>query len=136
MPYSPSASLNAISNSILKSKNITEQIKIFIQPFDYINNSMSILMNYIYCIFIVIILSIGLYKYGMIIVREKSKGLKKKLQLIKVNSKCYWISTFIVDSSLYLITCLLIIILSLIFHCDALYHIWSLVFTIIIIILR
>jgi len=136
MPYSPPASLNAISNSILHSKNVNEQIKVFVQPFNYINNTNGIISNLLSCMLISIILVFGLFKYGVLIVHEKAKGLKNNLHLNQVTSKNYWLSTLIVDSSLFFVTSLLIVIIGIIFHCDSLYHIWSVIFLVVIMLIR
>jgi len=135
MPYTPPASLNAITNSILHSKGINEQVKVFTQPFDYVNNSNDIISNMIACYCVGFIVVLGLFCYGTLIVREKARGLKKKLHLNQVSVKNYWLSSLIIDSSLFFVTCLIIIIIGLIFHCDALYRIWSLVTLLVIIII-
>ncbi|ORX53392.1 hypothetical protein BCR36DRAFT_403608 [Piromyces finnis] len=135
MPYTPPASLNAISNSILHSKNVNEQIRVFTQPFNYINNNSNIISSLLFCMMTAFILVFGIFKYAILIVHEKENGLKKKLHLNQVNKKSYWISALIVDSSMYFVTCFLIIIIGIIFHCDALYHGWSLISIVIIAIL-
>jgi ABC-type multidrug transport system ATPase subunit len=135
MPHSPPASLNAISNSILQSRNVNEKIRVFSQPFSYIDTVKDKLLSIIIVVFVAFTLFFGLYGYGISMVREKAKGLKSQLYLNQVSSKCYWISSLIVDSSIYIVTCIIVIIIGIAFHCGALYHIWSIVMILIILIL-
>jgi len=134
MPHSPPTSFNAISNSILQSKNSNEKITVSSQPFSVNNSIKNEMISILFSAFIAFVLMLSISSYGLNIVKEKAKGLKKQLFLNQVNNKCYWLSSIIIDSSIYMISCLIFIIIGLILRCEALYHIWSLVMIILIII--
>ena len=125
MPYVPSIVLNGISNSILKSYNIDEEIGLSVQPFSYIDTNVVNIFNFYVCIFLGVILSFSLNGYGTLAVRERSKGLKNLLGLNQVDGKCYWISALIVDFLLYFTSCLTILFIGYIFHYDPLCHFLS-----------
>ena len=135
MPHSPPASFNAISNSILQSKNPNEKITVSSQPFPVINSINNEMMNLLFSLFIANILIISLSSYGLTIVKEKAKGLKKQLFLNQVSNKCYWLSSILIDGSFYMVSCLIFVIIGLILRCEALYHIWSILVILLIIVI-
>jgi len=110
MPHSVPAIFNAISNAYLASKNINERITVSNHPFDERQESMAIAG----LTFVGLMLGIGivsvLNKFGPLTARERITQLLLQLQLNGVSRTTYWISSLISDNSIFLGTCILIIL--------------------------
>jgi ABC-type multidrug transport system ATPase subunit/uncharacterized membrane protein len=110
MPHSVPAIVNALSNAYLASKNINDRITISNHPWDKRrNNVASIGLTFVGLILgmgIVIILN----KFGPLSARERINQLLLQLQLNGVSRINYWISSFIADNSIFLTTCILLIL--------------------------
>jgi ATP-binding cassette subfamily A (ABC1) protein 5 len=131
MTHSLPATMNAISNSILASKNINERIVTKSQPFSY--------ANYIYLTVSTIIIGIylgaaflsGSSIYGPLMVRERVNQLLQQLQLNGISRFNYWISALISDNFLFLITCFMVIIVGAIFQPSCFLNVYNLIIIII-----
>jgi len=127
MTHSPPSIFNGISNAILKSQKIDDKITVYSDPFSYfdITNYTSVLLYMIY--FIGIILTLCLSTFGLMIMKEKVKGLKKQLYLNQVDSKNYYLSNLIIDFSIYGFISIMIIIIGLIFQYEPFLNIYSII---------
>ncbi|ORY44991.1 hypothetical protein LY90DRAFT_384935 [Neocallimastix californiae] len=113
--------INAISNAILESKNITQQIKVQSHPFtNYDQNKFVICL--LMCTFIIISIFIAVTKFGPLIVRERTNYLVQQLELKGVSRTQYWIACLITDSLIYLFACFLIFLPGFILKFDPIYN--------------
>ncbi|ORX40441.1 hypothetical protein BCR32DRAFT_298739 [Anaeromyces robustus] len=110
MPHSIPATFNAISNAYLASKNINDRITISNHPFDEKQDTMAIvglsLLGFMLGVVIVSILN----KFGPLTARERINQLLLQLQLNGVSRFTYWISSLITDNSIFLTTCILLMV--------------------------
>jgi len=110
MPHSVPATFNALSNAYLASKNINDRITVINHPFDERQDEMAI----IGLTFIGLMLGMGivsiLSKFGPLSARERINQLLLQLQLNGVSRFNYWISSLITDNSIFLVTCILLIL--------------------------
>jgi len=110
MTHALPATLNALSNSILASKDITNPIITKSQPFDE-NNDMLAIIGLSIAGFIIGYCVVGdIGKFGPLIVRERVNQLLQQLQLNGVSRINYWISCFISDNSIFIFSCILMFI--------------------------
>eukprot|EP00833_Pecoramyces_ruminatium_P004887 jgi/Orpsp1_1/1178919/evm.model.c7180000067239.1 len=110
MTHSIPVSVNAVSNAILSSKNINDQIVVKSHPYDQNNNMLAIVGLSIagFIIGYSIVGDIG--KFGPLIVRERVNQLLQQLQLNGVSRINYWISCFLSDNAIFIFSCLLMIV--------------------------
>ena len=110
MPHSIPATVNALSNAYLASKNINDRITINNHPWDNRkNNLINIGLSFVGLTLgmsVVVILN----KFGPLSVRERINQLILQLQLNGVSRFNYWISSFITDNGIFLTTCVLLIL--------------------------
>jgi ABC-type multidrug transport system ATPase subunit len=110
MPHSVPATFNALSNAYLASKNINDRITVINHPFDERQDEMAI----IGLTFIGLMLGMGivsiLSKFGPLSARERINQLLLQLQLNGVSRFNYWISSLITDKSIFIVTCILLIL--------------------------
>jgi len=114
MTHSLPATLNTVSNAILASKNINDRIVVKSHLYDKNNEMLAIVGLALSGFMIGYYLSGNLGRYGPLIVRERVNQLLQQLQLNGVSRINYWISCFVSDSILFLVTCLLIFIVGVI----------------------
>jgi len=127
LTHSPPVIFNGISNAILKSQNINEQITVASKPFSYFDNGTKSI-NFTYALsFLSVSVISSLSTFGILMIRENVNGLKKQLLLNKVNSKCYWISCILIDFIFFGLVCLSIIVIGLIFHFEPFYQKYTLI---------
>jgi len=109
MTHSIPASINAVSNAILSSKKINGQIVVKSHPYDQ-NNDMLAIIGLSIAGFIIGYSVVGsISKFGPLIVRERVNQLLQQLQLNGVSRVNYWISCFLSDNSIYILSSLLMI---------------------------
>jgi len=113
MTHSLPATFNAISNAILASKNINERIVMTSHTFAKSDDSMAIVSLSLAGFMIGYYISNNINRFGPLVVRERSNQLLQQLQLNGVSRLNYWISCFISDLILFLITCILIFIIGI-----------------------
>ncbi|OUM63933.1 hypothetical protein PIROE2DRAFT_20607 [Piromyces sp. E2] len=113
IPHSIPATFNALSNAYLASKNLTDRITVSNQPFDYKQEGLALvgltLLGFILGMEIVSILN----KFGPLCARERINQLLLQLQLNGVSRFNYWISSLISDNSIFLFTCILLILVGI-----------------------
>jgi len=109
MTHSIPASINAVSNAILSSKNINGQIVVKSHPYDQNNDILAIIGLSIAGFIIGYSIVGGISKFGPLIVRERVNQLLQQLQLNGVSRFNYWISCFISDNSIYVLSSLLMV---------------------------
>jgi ABC-type multidrug transport system ATPase subunit len=127
LTHSPPIIFNGLSNAILKSQNINEQITVASKPFSYYDNIIgSKIFNYALT-FLSVAVIFSLSTFGILMIRENVNGLKKQLLLNKVNSKCYWVSCILIDFIFFGIVCFSIVVIGLIFHFESFYQKYSLI---------
>jgi len=114
MTHSLPATFNAISNAILASKNIKEKIVTTSHPFNKEDNTSAIISLSLAGFFIGYYMANNINRFGPLTVRERANQLLQQLQLNGVSRVNYWISCFITDVILFIVTCLLIFIIGLI----------------------
>ncbi|ORX87956.1 P-loop containing nucleoside triphosphate hydrolase protein [Anaeromyces robustus] len=114
MTHSIPAIINAISNTILASNNVKGQIEISTKPFETKNNALTIVALSMAGILIGMSFITVLSKFGPLIVHERVNQLLQQLQLNGVSRVNYWISCFLADNTIFLSTCILIIIAGII----------------------
>jgi len=110
MPHSIPATVNALSNAYLASKNINDRITINNHPWDNRKNNLTNIglsfVGLMLCMSVVVILN----KFGPLSARERINQLILQLQLNGVSRFNYWISSFITDNGIFLTTCVLLIL--------------------------
>jgi len=114
MVHSLPATFNAISNAILASKNIDGQIVMTAHPFSQNNEMLAIIGLSIAGFMIGYYIANNINRFGPLVVRERANQILQQLQLNGVSRLNYWVSSFITDIILFLITCILIFIIGLI----------------------
>jgi len=114
MVHSLPATFNAISNAILASKNIDGQIVMTAHPFSQNNEMMAVIGLSIAGFMIGYYIANNINRFGPLVVRERVNQILQQLQLNGVSRLNYWVSSFITDIILFLITCILIFIIGLI----------------------
>jgi len=114
MVHSIPATFNAISNAILASKNITGQIVMTAHPFSQKDEKMAIIGISIAGFMIGYYIANNINRFGPMVVRERSNQILQILQLNGVSRLNYWVSAFISDNIVYIISCILIFIFGLI----------------------
>jgi len=115
MPHSLPTTMNALSNTILASKNINERIVTKSHPLPYANYTYITASSLLIGIYIGAAFLSGLAIYGPLVVRERVNQLLQQLQLNGVTRLNYWISSLITDECLFIFTCILIIVIGMIF---------------------
>jgi len=118
MTHALPVTMNALSNSILASKNINERITLKSYPFSYGNYTFVTVTSLLIGIYLGAALIVGCSMYGPLIVRERANQLLQQLQLNGVSRINYWISALCTDTPLFIISCTLIIIVGIIFEPD------------------
>jgi len=134
MVHSLPTTFNAISNAVLASKNINEQIVMTAHPFGQRDEMMSIIGLSIAGFMIGYYMANNINRFGPLVVRERVNQILQQLQLNGVSRLNYWISSFITDIFLYLFTCLLIFIIGIIVRYEPLLDI-KILFLIIVLLL-
>jgi len=114
MVHSLPATFNAISNAILASKNIDGQIVMTAHPFSQNNETMAVIGLSVAGFMIGYYIANNINRFGPMVVRERANQILQQLQLNGVSRLNYWISSFITDIILFLITCIFIFIIGLI----------------------
>jgi len=114
MVHSLPTTFNAISNAILASKNINEQIVMTAHPFSQNNEMMAIIGLSLAGFMIGYYMANNINRFGPMVVRERVNQILQQLQLNGVSRLNYWISSFVADIIIYLVTCVLIFIIGLI----------------------
>jgi len=127
MSHSPPSIFNGLSNAILKSQNVNDKITVYSNPFTYFD-----IMNYstvlfYMCYFVGMVFTMCLSTLGLMIMKEKVKGLKKQLHLNQVDSKNYYISNLIIDFSIYGLLSIMVIIIGLIFQYEPFLNLYSVI---------
>jgi len=120
MTHAIPATLNSISNAILSSKNIKEKISISSHPYSRNDDSNSLMGLMIAGLVIGNGIVFGIIKFGPLVVYERVNQLLQQLQLNGVSRLYYWISCFITDNSIFLISCILTILTGVIVHFEPL----------------
>ncbi|ORX82548.1 P-loop containing nucleoside triphosphate hydrolase protein [Anaeromyces robustus] len=118
MTHALPVTMNALSNSILASKNINERITLKSHPFSYGNYTFVTVTSLLIGIYLGAALLVGCSMYGPLIVRERANQLLQQLQLNGVSRINYWISALCTDTPLFIISCILVIIVGIIFEPD------------------
>ncbi|ORX49210.1 P-loop containing nucleoside triphosphate hydrolase protein [Piromyces finnis] len=113
MTHALPATFNAISNAILASKNIDGRIVTTSHTFAKGDDTMAIVSLSLAGFMIGYYISNNINRFGPLVVRERSNQLLQQLQLNGVSRLNYWISCFISDILLFIITCILIFIIGL-----------------------
>lgn len=129
------ATINAISNTILNINNINETIVTKSHPFSYGNYIYVTAVSLIVGVYIGAALLSGIVMYGPLVVRERVNQLLQQLQLNGVTRINYWLSSLLTDGSLAFITCLLVVVIGIIFQPESFLDIHVLVILIISIII-
>ena len=114
MTHSLPVTFNAISNAILASKNINERIEMTSHTFSKGDDTLAIVSLSLAGFMIGYYISNNINRFGPLVVRERSNQLLQQLQLNGVSRLNYWISCFISDIILFLITCILIFIIGIV----------------------
>ncbi|ORX85647.1 P-loop containing nucleoside triphosphate hydrolase protein [Anaeromyces robustus] len=127
MTHSVPATINAISNSVLESKNVNGKIIMKSYPYEVKINITSIILLSLCGFFISYSIVSCLSKFGSLAVRERVNQLLQQLQLNGVSRMNYWLSSFITDNSLFLLTALLIILVGIAVKFEPLYDLKVLV---------
>jgi len=115
MLHSIPATLNALSNTILASKNIDERIVLTSHLYETNAHDVKTMVGLSISGFMIgycIVANIN--KFGPLIVRERELQLLKQLQLNGVSRLHYWISCLVTDIFLFLFSCCLIFIIGVI----------------------
>ena len=128
MTHSIPASFNVISNAILASNNVKEQIITKSHPFVGNSNNMILLVGLTLAgMMIGMCLITPLSKFAPLITHERVDQLLQQLQLNGVSRFNYWISCFLSDNLIFLFTCILILISGIIVRFDPLLDVTSLI---------
>jgi len=110
MPHSIPATVNALSNAYLASKNINDRITIINHSWDKSQNTVAnIGLTFVGLILGMSIVTI-LNKFGPLSARERINQLLLQLQLNGVSRISYWISNLVTDNGIFLTTCILLIL--------------------------
>ncbi|ORX41368.1 P-loop containing nucleoside triphosphate hydrolase protein [Piromyces finnis] len=109
MTHSLPATINSISNAILSSNNVDGKIITKSQPFKLKDNSMIMICLTITGILLGMCLIMPLSKFGSLATHERVNQLLQQLQLNGVSRSNYWISSFVSDILIFLITSILIV---------------------------
>jgi ATP-binding cassette subfamily A (ABC1) protein 5 len=110
MTHSVPVTFNAISNSILASKNINGRIVMKSHPYETNDDTLAIIGLSLAGFMIGYSIVGCISKFGPLIVRERVNQLLQQLQLNGVSRVNYWISCFLSDNILFLFSCILIFI--------------------------
>jgi len=131
MTHAIPVAINAISNAILSSKNVNDQIQVSTHPYNEKNETLSqiALMFAVLTVGYCIINCIN--RFTPVVVRERVNLLLQQLQINGVIRMNYWISTLISDYLVCIITCFLIIIVGVLVRFDPLLDVWECVILII-----
>jgi len=111
MTHSLPTTLNAVSNAILASKNFNGKIVMTSHTFSKADDTLAIVGLALAGFMIGYYISNNINRFGPLVVRERTNQLLQQLQLNGVSRLNYWISCFITDIILFLITCILIFII-------------------------
>ncbi|ORX48445.1 P-loop containing nucleoside triphosphate hydrolase protein [Piromyces finnis] len=114
MTHAIPATLNTISNTILASKNIPERIVLSSHTFARPNDTLAIVGLTMAGLMIGYYISTNISRFGPLVVRERIHQLLQQLQLNGVSRLNYWISCFLTDVILFLITSFLIFIVGIV----------------------
>jgi ATP-binding cassette subfamily A (ABC1) protein 5 len=109
------ATINALSNAILASKNVSDRIVITSHLYDTTGWDVNTMVGLTISGFMIgycIVANIN--RFGPLIVRERELQLLKQLQLNGVSRKNYWISCFLTDVLLFLFSCILIFLVGIV----------------------
>ena len=108
--------VNTISNSILKSYGINQQINVGSKPLEIANVNVNVIDDIRYYTVVIILVCIGLTLsyYGTNAVHERVIGLFKQLQLNGVTDKSYWIATLLTDYTSLIVTVIIILLVGFI----------------------
>jgi len=110
MPHSVPAIFNALSNAYLASRNINDRITVVNHPFDEKQDGMATIgLMFVGLMLGMSIVSI-LNKFGPLSARERISQLLLQLRLNGISRFIYWIACLITDNSIFLMTCILIIL--------------------------
>jgi len=131
MTHAIPVAINAISNAILSSKSVNDQIQISSHPYNEKNETLSqiALMFAVLTVGYCIINCIN--RFTPVVVRERVNLLLQQLQINGVIRMNYWISTLISDYLVCIITCFLIIIVGVLVRFDPLLDVWECIILII-----
>jgi len=126
---------NQVSNIVLKSKNIDDNIHIKTHPFPHYDIiSRQTTLN-IANLLVGLLLIINLMKYGAQVVQERQDLILKQLRLNGINNITYWFASLITDSTFALFSCLIILVVGIIFQYEPFSNIFAILSMLIIIIL-
>eukprot|EP00833_Pecoramyces_ruminatium_P011431 jgi/Orpsp1_1/1185463/evm.model.c7180000093882.1 len=120
MTHAIPAIFNTISNAILASNNVKEQIVTKSHPFDSKNEMLAIIGLTVAGMMLGMCFISPLSKFGPMITHERVNQLLQQLQLNGVSRINYWISNFISDGFVFFATCVLIVIVAVIFKFEPL----------------
>lgn len=115
MPHSLPVTFNLLSNAILASKNVNEKIVLKSHPMDYVDSTLQMVKQITIGLYLGAALASGISLYGPLVVFERIQGLVQQLKLNGLSRKNYWASVLASDSLIYYITCILVIVIGIIF---------------------
>jgi len=118
------ATINAISNAILSSKNVSDRISIGSHPFNQKNDSLSQIALMFAALSIGYCIINCINRFGPVVVRERVNLLLQQLQINGVIRLNYWVSTLLSDYFVCVITCFLIIIAGILVRFFPLLNVW------------
>jgi len=114
--HSLPVTVNALSNSILKANGVNETIHVANEPFYPVDMDVNEILSDRFLVVFVLLICLGfaLSFYGTEVVHERTKGLFKQLQLNGVSNLSYWLSVFISDYLLYVVTIIIVIVAAIV----------------------
>jgi len=97
MPHALPSTLNALTNAILASQNINDTVHVRSHPLNVFDIKSQTSLKYYSVLILSICITFVLAFYGSSSVYERSSHLLKRLQLIGISNRSYWLSFLITD---------------------------------------
>jgi len=126
MTHSLPATINAISNAILASKNATGTGSIVVSshPYNQKNESLSQIALMFTALSIGYCIINCINRFGPVVVRERVNLLLQQLQINGILRLYYWVSTLFSDYLVCVLTCFLIVIAGVLVRFEPILSVW------------
>jgi len=119
---------NNNNNNIVNINDNPTKIRIINHPFPYINtqftkfilNNVNLILNFV--------LLLGVVSYAKTVAYERKKLIIIQLRLNGVNRSTYWIASLITDVSIYIMTCLIVLMAALFCKYEPFYNFYAILF--------
>ena len=130
MPHALPSTLNSLSNAILSSNPLSNNVTIQVNsyPLPYFNSTNLSNFTYYTMLILTVFFSLILSLYSCNIIKERINKLLKQLQLNGISNLSYWLSIFLTDYIWFLVSSSLVIISIIIFKFEPLNCINILIF--------